>query len=63
MKNEASEWRNYFQSCANSGFVSRINKGLIENSTALTNRKTNNPTENFQTPRKEDISPRRYKNG
>lgn len=26
--------RNYFQSCANSGFVSRINKGLIENFTA-----------------------------
>ena len=26
--------RNYFQSCANSGFVSRINKGLIKSLTA-----------------------------
>ena len=26
--------RNYFQSCANSGFVSRMNKGVIESFTA-----------------------------
>ena len=31
---EPQNGRNYFQSCANSGFVSRINKGLIKSLTA-----------------------------
>lgn len=36
--------RNYFQLCANNGLVSRIDNELLQ----LTNRKTSNPTENFQ---------------